>query len=125
MLYDRMCPGGGWNAGNGVVYGMALAPHPDVTAITVLALLGERSNNSITASLNWLEHRTESILAPWSLAWATLALQAYRRPIQLWMDRLCTVAVNAEIRECATLAVVCMALECASSPDASCQSHED
>jgi hypothetical protein len=26
MLLDRMCPGGGWNAGNSVVYGVALAP---------------------------------------------------------------------------------------------------
>jgi len=29
MLYDRICPEGGWNAGNGVVYGFQLAPHPD------------------------------------------------------------------------------------------------
>ena len=26
MLLDRACPGGGWNAGNGVVYGAAVAP---------------------------------------------------------------------------------------------------
>ena len=38
MLLDRACPGGGWNAGNGVVYGTALAPHPDDTAIALLAL---------------------------------------------------------------------------------------
>lgn len=37
MLMDRVCPGGGWNAGNGVVYGSALAPHPDDTAIALLA----------------------------------------------------------------------------------------
>jgi len=38
MLTDRACPGGGWNAGNGVVYGAAVAPHPDDTAIALLAL---------------------------------------------------------------------------------------
>jgi hypothetical protein len=26
MLWDRMCPGGGWNAGNSVVYGVPLPP---------------------------------------------------------------------------------------------------
>jgi hypothetical protein len=38
MLFDRACPGGGWNSGNGVVYGAALAPHADDTAIALLAL---------------------------------------------------------------------------------------
>jgi hypothetical protein len=32
MLLDRMCPGGGWNAGNSVVYGVPLTPHIDATA---------------------------------------------------------------------------------------------
>jgi len=35
MLLDRVCPGGGWNAGNGVVYGVPVAPHPDDTAIAL------------------------------------------------------------------------------------------
>ena len=26
MLLDRMCPGGGWNAGNGIAFGVAYAP---------------------------------------------------------------------------------------------------
>jgi hypothetical protein len=38
MLIDRACPDGGWNAGNGIVLGTALAPHIDTTAIAVLAL---------------------------------------------------------------------------------------
>jgi hypothetical protein len=37
MLLDRACPGGGWNAGNGVVYGTAVAAHADDTAIALLA----------------------------------------------------------------------------------------
>jgi len=36
MLYDRICPQGGWNAGNGVVYGQPLAPHLDTTAVALL-----------------------------------------------------------------------------------------
>src|SRR5215471_475270 len=39
MLFDRACPGGGWNAGNGIVYGRAMSPHPDDTAIALLALV--------------------------------------------------------------------------------------
>lgn len=112
MLYDRMCPGGGWNAGNGVVYRVALAPHPDVTAIALLALQGEPSSNAATVSLNWLEHRAESLFAPWSLAWTILALHAFRRPARSLIDRLCTVVDPGE-SDCGTLAVVCLALRCA------------
>ena len=38
MLFDRACPGGGWNAGNGVVYESRMSPHIDDTAIALLAL---------------------------------------------------------------------------------------
>ena len=38
MLLDRACPGGGWNAGNAVVYGVPLCPHIDATAIALAAL---------------------------------------------------------------------------------------
>lgn len=117
MLYDRMCSEGGWNAGNSVVYGARLIPHSDATAIALLALLGEPSSDSIMASLDWLEHRAQSLFAPWSLAWTILALEAYMRPIQSLIHHLCTVVVNAEICDCATLAVVCLALGRVSSPD--------
>lgn len=112
MLYDRICPGGGWNAGNGVVYGSSLAPHPDTTAIALLALLGEPPNHFITASLNWLECHAESLHAPWSLAWTVLALDASRHPTQPWIDRLSAVVEPAEIADCATLAVIRLALRC-------------
>lgn len=117
MLYDRICPGGGWNAGNGVVYGSPLAPHPDATAVALLALLGQPPNDSITRSLNWLEHRAESLHAPWSLAWTVIALHAFRRPAQPWIDRLCAVVESSEIDDCGTLAAVCLALRCAYGPN--------
>ena len=37
MLLDRACMGGGWNAGNAVVYGVPLRPHIDATAIALAA----------------------------------------------------------------------------------------
>ena len=41
MLLDRVCPGGGWNSGNSIVYGVPLLPHVEATAIALLALQGE------------------------------------------------------------------------------------
>jgi len=118
MLYDRICPGGGWNAGNGVVYGSPLTPHADATAVALLALLGESPNDSITASLDWLERRAETLRAPWSLAWTVLALHAFGRSTQSLIGRLCVVAEPAEIRDCATLSAVCLGLGCGSGPNA-------
>ena len=43
MLFDRACPGGGWNAGNGVVYDVPLKPLADVTSLALVALLPQRA----------------------------------------------------------------------------------
>ncbi len=110
MLYDRVCPAGGWNAGNGVVYGFPLAPHPDATALALLSLLNEPPNHFITSSLDWLERRAETCFAPWSLAWTILALDAFVRPTELLTDRLCSVVDPAKANDCATLAVASLAL---------------
>ncbi len=118
MLYDRICPEGGWNAGNGVVYGFPLAPHADTTALALLSLRSEPPNNFITASLDWLERRAGTCFAPWSLAWAVLALNAFGRPTELLTDRLSSVVDPAEVRDCATLAVASLALGCAHRPNA-------
>lgn len=118
MLQDRVCRGGGWNAGNSVVYESSLAPHPDATAIALLALAGEPPSNSVNASLDWLERRGESLFAPWSVAWTILALRKFNRPVQSLAARLCTLALDTEIRDCATLAVICLALKRANSPHA-------
>jgi hypothetical protein len=112
MLFDRICPGGGWNAGNGVVYGNALVPHLDATAVALLALLREPVNPLVTASLNWLERRAETCYAPWSLGWTILALNAFRRPTGQLITRLSTVAEPVEINDCATLSVASLALSC-------------
>ena len=77
---------GGWNAGNGIVYGFPLAPHADATALALLALLSEPPNDFISSSLDWLERRAETCFAPWSLAWTTLALHAFGRATELLTD---------------------------------------
>ena len=110
MLYDRICPEGGWNAGNGLVYGYPLAPHPDATALALLALLGEPRNGLLTASLTWLERRAESCFAPWSLAWTVLALDALGRPTERLTERLFSSVYPTAIEDCGTLAAVSLAL---------------
>jgi len=112
MLLDRACPGGGWNAGNGVVYGFPLAPHPDATAIALLALGGERRNDAITSALDWLWRTAATCSAPWSLAWSVLALDAYGRPVKSLVDRLCALRDSALLTDSATLAAVILAIDC-------------
>ena len=55
MLLDRACPGGGWNAGNGVVYGEPVAPHADDTAVALLALSDRRTRPIVQAGVDYLE----------------------------------------------------------------------
>lgn len=124
MLYDRTCPEGGWNAGNGVVYGFPLAPHPDATALALLSLLNEAPNDFITSSLDWLERRAETCFAPWSLAWTILALDAFGRPTGLLTDRLSSVLDPAEVKDCSTLAVISVAFRRAAGGNAFRVAHE-
>jgi len=124
MLYDRICPNGGWNAGNGVVYGFPLAPHPDATALVLLSLLSEPPNDFITASLNWLEQRAETCFAPWSFAWTILALDAFGRPTELLTDRLSSIVDPGKVNDCATLAVISLAFCCAAGSNPFRVAHE-
>jgi hypothetical protein len=112
MLLDRVCPGGGWNAGNGVVYGVPLAPHLDATAVALLALGGEQSNGAIASGLDWIERRAGTCSTPWSLAWSILALDAYGRPVEALLARLCTLSDKGFLADSATLAAVILAIDC-------------
>jgi hypothetical protein len=79
MLLDRACPRGGWNAGNSVVFGVELDPHPDFTAMAVLALRDSRDGREVVVprSLDYLVARLSASFSPYSLAWAVIALSAY------------------------------------------------
>jgi hypothetical protein len=80
MLLDRACAGGGWNAGNSVAFGVALAPHVEATAMALLAL--QRTDASreriVKDSLGWLVAQTRQCRGITSLAWAIMALHAYQ-----------------------------------------------
>ena len=79
MLLDRVCPGGGWNSGNGVAFGVALTPHIDATSIALLALMGREKEQEVQRSLHWLVNRLVGRPSPYSMAWGVLAIAAYRR----------------------------------------------
>jgi len=111
MLLDRACPTGGWNAGNGVVYGVPIAAHLDATAAALLALHGEKADPIISSSLHWLERSAATCRAPWSWAWSLLALEAYDRPVEDLADRLSDLDPDL-IGDTATLAAVIVALDC-------------
>jgi hypothetical protein len=111
MLLDRACPGGGWNAGNGVVYGAAVAAHADDTAIALLALRDRRQDPVVEASLQYLEPIAPTLTSPWSLAWATLALAAYGRPIDSIYSSLVEIGDLSSVDDTSTLALVCLALD--------------
>ena len=112
MLFDRACPQGGWNAGNGVVFGVPMRPHLDTTAIALLALRGERHNDLIARSLAWLGDEAQVCAAPWSLAWCVLTTDAYELASGCAQERLEAISLE-EIEDTATLAVVTIALDCA------------
>jgi hypothetical protein len=119
MLLDRMCPGGGWNSGNGVAFGVALAPHIDATSTALLALTKLEGEPGVQRSVNWLVNRLAGCPSPYSLAWGVLAIAACRRICPEARESLRDRAEElmrltedaASIEDNCTLAVSALALE--------------
>ena len=80
MLYDRMCPGGGWNSGNPLVYGVAGVPRIGPTVWALMALRDCADRPEVQMSLRWLEGAYGGIQGAASLALAHRCLGAYGRP---------------------------------------------
>lgn len=119
MLLDRMCPGGGWNSGNIVAFGVPLAPHIDATSIALLALTRHEEEPGVLRSLHWLLNRLAGCSSPYSLAWGVLAIGAYQgfspeasESLRSRAEELMRMTTNAEsIDDNCTLAVSALALE--------------
>ena len=79
MLFDRMCPGGGWNCGNPMVYGVPGEPQVSTTVWSLLALRDHTTRTEIQQSLAWLEKNWSRIQSPASLALTQIALNAFHR----------------------------------------------
>ena len=82
MLYDRACPGGGWNAGNPLVYGVPGVPRIGPTAWALLALREHPDHAAAAEGIKWLEQSYQDIQSPGSLALAHLCLKVYGRTAQ-------------------------------------------
>jgi len=119
MLLDRMCPGGGWNSGNGIAFGVPVAAHIDATSIALLALTSHEGDQGVQRSLHWLVNRLARCPSPNSLAWGVLAIAAYRHvsaegseSLRSRAEELMRLTENAaSIEDTCTLAVSALALE--------------
>jgi len=81
LLFDRMCPGGGWNAGNPVVYGAAGEPAIGPTVWALLAVRALPARREITLSLDWLERAAGELKSPASAALARICLRTHGRAL--------------------------------------------
>ena len=88
MLYDRACSGGGWNAGNPLVYGVPGVPRVGPTAWALMALRSHKDRSANLEGLGWLEKSFESLRSPGSLALAHLCLKVYGRQSDSIENRL-------------------------------------
>ncbi len=81
MLRDRMCPGGGWNSGNPLVYGVAGEPLVGPTVWALLALRDSGEIPQVRESLQWLEKSMPEIHGSVSVAIAHMCLEVYGRRV--------------------------------------------
>jgi hypothetical protein len=79
MLYDRMCPGGGWNCGNPRVYGVPGEPLVVPTVWALIALRHDPARQENIESMDWLERNIANIHSGGSLALARICLDTYGR----------------------------------------------
>lgn len=79
MLYDRACPGGGWNVGNPLVYGVPGVARISPTVWALLALRNRKDRAANLEGVDWLHQRYQSLRSPASLALAHLCLKVYGR----------------------------------------------
>jgi hypothetical protein len=112
LVYDRMCPGGGWNYGNSVVLDEALEPYPDTTAIALLALRQHADAEANQRSLDVLERLLAEHDSGLALSWSILCLDVYGRETQPLRTRLeASFAARGFLDDTRSLALACLALD--------------
>jgi hypothetical protein len=111
LLYDRMCPGGGWNCGNPRVYGVDGDALVLPTCWALLALHDAPEKPGRALSLAWLQKAFARIASPGSLAVAQMTLEIYATQVPEARHNLQDWSAE-ELAENGThvLAWVCMAL---------------
>jgi hypothetical protein len=97
MLYDRMSPGGGWNCGNPLVYGVPGEPQVCQTSWALLALRNHPDRSEVQKSLDWLEASWGRIESPGTLALAHIALDLFGRKPADVRTSLCSFYEKNEV----------------------------
>jgi hypothetical protein len=111
LLYDRMCPDGGWNCGNPRVYGVAGEALVLPTAWALISLRALPDLESKSVSLAWLEDQIPTIQSPASLAVATMCLESYGKELSHVKNSLQDYSVESLLEDgIHVLAWVCLAL---------------
>ena len=94
LLYDRMCPAGGWNCGNPRVYGVDGDALVLPTCWALLALRDASEKPGRALSLAWLQREFPKVESAASLAVARMTLETYgiqppraKRDLQDWTAR--------------------------------------
>ena len=88
-----------------------MTAHADDTAIALLALSDRRQELVVQSGVQYLEQVAPTLTAPWSLAWAILALAAYARPIDSLHGSLMAIPDLLTIEDTSTLALVFLAID--------------
>jgi hypothetical protein len=88
LIYDRVCPGGGWNYGNARVLGESLAPYADTTALALMAVHDRAQRDVTRQSLRVLVDLTKESRSGLALGWAALCLDLYGMSSAPWRSRL-------------------------------------
>jgi hypothetical protein len=111
MLLDRVCPGGGWNIGNPMVYGAAGIPLVEPTAWALLALQNQFNLPKVQDSVAWLECAVKMGDAAGALGAASIALEVHGRPTADLSDSVSTRwASNQFLNSNAAVALSALAL---------------
>jgi len=88
LIYDRMCPGGGWNYGNTRTLGESLAPYADTTALALIAIHDRAARDRVEESLHVLERLKRDARRGLAVGWAALCFDLYGMPSTTWQTRL-------------------------------------
>jgi hypothetical protein len=88
MIYDRMCNGGGWNYGNSKVFGEALWPYPDVTAVALIALQDHQLSQANQESLRALRKMMKETDSGLALCWGSICLSIYGDETSGWQRQI-------------------------------------
>lgn len=88
LIYDRVCPGGGWNYGNARVLGESLSPYADTTALALIAVHDRERREVTRQSLRVLVDLMQASRSGLALGWTILCLDLYGMPSAPWHARL-------------------------------------